>query len=382
MSWGHLSSGPNQKCGSAPMEWESGINIAVHHQRWILMNHASIVTRRLLFLSGVAAAVVASSVVSQAADVPDGKTDPAQVIGSENCAKCHKSELAALGASKHHNSLAKLSGGNAAKYMAAVGGGKDLCINCHGTPKAGAADAISGVSCESCHGGAKDWVEIHGKEGVARADRHAGGDKGGMIRASSVYTIAKNCFQCHVVFNEKLVNAGHPASNKIDFLGWSTGEVRHNFQKDQSTNADAPSAWTEYASGKVENRRRVKLIVGHLVDLEVCLNNMGKAEELKGDYAKAASKRAKAAHGELEDIAKDLGGDAPAELKAAIAAVDDLGRLSALSVKAAQKAAAPGVAAKVAAAAAAISEKYDGSTLSGVDDLVGKAKPQGTPFKP
>ncbi len=116
-----------------------------------------------------------------------------------------------------------------------------------------------------------------------------------MIRASNVYTIAKNCFNCHVVLNEALVNAGHPASNKIEFLGWSIGEMRHNFQKNQKKNADAPTAWAEYAKGTSENRRRLKLVVGHLVDLEVCLTNLGNVKAGgKGDFAKGNSKRAKA----------------------------------------------------------------------------------------
>lgn len=350
------------------------------------MKRATSLTRRLLFLNGVTAAMILAG-SAHAADIPD-KTDPAKVVGSEQCAKCHKSEHAALAASKHHNSLAKLAGGNAAKYIEALGGTKDTCYTCHGTPKAGADAPISGVSCESCHGGAKDWLEIHGQDGnggrpsTPLADRHAKSDSAGMIRAQNVHLIAKNCFNCHIVFNEKLVNAGHPASNKIEFLGWSTGEVRHNFQKDQSKNADAPTAWSAYADGKVENRRRVKLIVGHLTDLAACVTNMGKAEELKGDFAKANAKRAKSVFGDLEDLAKDLGGDCPAELQAAVAAVDGLGRLSSLGVKEDQKAAAPEVAAKVSAAAAAIATKYDGSTLSAIDGEVGKADAQGDAYSP
>lgn len=345
------------------------------------MKRTSLLSMNLVPLSVVVGAVLTVN-AGQAADTPD-KTDPAKVVGSENCMKCHKSELAALGASKHHNSLAKTKGGNAAKYIAAVGGKQDLCITCHATPKgaAGAAEAISGVSCESCHGGAADWLEIHGKEGVARADRHAGADKGGMIRASSVYTIAKNCFNCHVVFNEALVNAGHPSSNKIEFLGWSSGEVRHNFQKDQAKNADAPSAWAEYAGGKAEDRARLKLVVGHLVDLEVCLTNLGKVTGGKGDFAKGNSKRAKAALGEVEDLADALGDAAP-ELAAAVAAGKTLGRLSSISVKDAQIKDAPAAAAAVAKAAAAISDKYDGSTFSAIDAMVGKAKAQGSPYSP
>ena len=345
------------------------------------MKRTSLLSQRLIPLSVVAVVVLTAS-TGRTADIPD-KTDPAKVVGAESCTKCHKSELAALDASRHHGSLTKMGEGNAAKFIAAVGGKKDMCIKCHATPKGDRAiQAVSGVSCESCHGGAADWLEIHGKEGVAQADRHAGADEGGMIRSSNVYTIAKNCFNCHVVFNEKLVNEGHPASNKIEFLGWSTGEMRHNFQKDQKNNADAPSAWAEYASGKTQDRRRLKLVVGHLVDLEVCLTNLGKVTNGKGDFAKGNSKRAKAALGEVEDIADDLDDAAPPELNAAIKAAKALGRFSSISVKAKQIKAAPAAAASVAKAAAAISGKYDGSTFGDIDGMVGKAKPKGTPYSP
>lgn len=313
------------------------------------------------------------------AGTPD-KTDPAQVVGSDACAKCHKSEAAALAKQKHHNSLAKISGGNAPTYIEAVGGGTSLCITCHGTPQGegDAVKAISSVSCESCHGGAKGWFELHGKKEVDRADRHAQSDKLGMIRASNVYTIAKNCFNCHVVFDEALVNAGHPSSNKIEFLSWSSGDVRHNFQVDQTKNAAAPSAWMGYAGGNAENRKRVKLVVGHLVDLEVSLRNLGgvKVGGGKKPFAKDGAKRAKAAAEALEEIAEALGGAAPAELTAALKAWDDIGRVSSINFKsqAGCKAATP----NVAKAAAAFSANNDGSKLGALDELVGEAKPRGT----
>ncbi len=345
------------------------------------MKRTSLQSQNVITFSVVAAVVLAAS-TGRAADIPD-KTDPAKVVGAKSCTKCHKSELEALNASSHHGSLAKLNAANAAKFIAAVGGKKDLCIACHATPKgAEGLEAVSGVSCESCHGGAKDWLEIHAKDGLAQAARHAGADEGGMIRASNVYTIAKNCFNCHVVFDEKLVNEGHPASNKIEFLGWSTGEMRHNFQKNQKANAEAPSAWAAYAGGKTENRRRLKLVVGHLVDLEVCLTNLGKVTNGKGDFAKGNSKRAKAALGELEDIADDLGAASPPELDAAIKAAKALGRFSSIKVKDDQIEDAPDASAAVAKAAAAISDKYDGSTFGAIDKMVGNAKPKGTPYSP
>jgi hypothetical protein len=84
----------------------------------------------------------------------------------------------------------------------------------------------------------------------------------------------------------------------------------------------------------------------------------------------------------VEDIADDLDDAAPPELDDAIKAAKELGRFSSISVKAKQIKAAPAAAAAVAKAAAAISGKYDGSTFGDIDKMVGKAKPEGTPFSP
>ena len=67
----------------------------------------------------------------------------------------------------------------------------------------------------------------------------------GIGKRESVYDIAKNCLSCHTVPNEALVNAGHPTSEKFEFVRWSQGEVRHNFQLDKSTNAESPTLWLD-----------------------------------------------------------------------------------------------------------------------------------------
>jgi len=41
------------------------------------------------------------------------------------------------------------------------------CLTCHFTSgfKKGKIKAIAGISCESCHSPAKDWIKIHGNYG-------------------------------------------------------------------------------------------------------------------------------------------------------------------------------------------------------------------------
>ena len=89
-----------------------------------------------------------------------------------------------------------------------------------------------------------------------------------MIRPHSLYQLAKNCYSCHVVPQEGLVNkGGHKPGSSFDLVSWSQGEVRHN---------------TWYSKGK-ENvaadaaRKRMLYLVGLGVELETGLRAIGKA---------------------------------------------------------------------------------------------------------
>ena len=51
----------------------------------------------------------------------------------------------------------------------------------------------------------------------------------GMIGPDNVYDLANNCYGCHLVPNEKLVNVGgHKAGSDFELVAWSQGEIRHN----------------------------------------------------------------------------------------------------------------------------------------------------------
>jgi hypothetical protein len=323
-----------------------------------------------------------------------GQINPAAVAGSDSCKKCHASELAALMDSKHHDSLKLIqkSGGNVAKYARAVGipeasVTKDLiCVRCHGTPKGAGigVHAIGSVSCESCHGGSvgnPEWLVRHAQPGIAAAGR-AACDKAGMIRSSNIYAIAKNCFECHVVSNEELVIAGHPASNKIEFVGWSSGEVRHNFQVNQKVNAEAPSLWLKINKGaSAENRTRVKFVVGVLVDLEVTLNNARNATKTKSDFVKGCAKRLKNSKKLLDKIIEELDGNAPADILDAQAAIEKMGKITSTRIK--NIGAAGAAYLVVAKAARAFETKFDGSELQALEKLITKeAKPKGKVYSP
>lgn len=319
--------------------------------------------------------------------------DPTSVAGSQKCVKCHKSEHASLLKSKHHSSITLIKqSANIPKYAAAVGISvakvtKDsICARCHATPQddGTGVEAISSVSCESCHGGSvgdSEWLERHAQPGIAAAGR-AACDKAGMIRSSNIYAIAKNCFECHVVSNEKLVIAGHPASNKIELVGWSSGEARHNFQVNQKVNAEAPSLWLKINEGaSAKNRRRVKFVVGVLVDLEVTLNNAQNAKKTKSDFVKGCAKRLKKSIKLLDKIVDELGGDAPKDILAAQAAIGKMGRITSSKIKKIKE--AKNAYPLVVTAAQAFETKFDGSELKALDKLIKKeAKPRGKVYSP
>ena len=92
----------------------------------------------------------------------------------------------------------------------------DMCVRCHYTVQTqdGRARVVAGVSCESCHGAAADWIAIHADYGGPTSPRQpkrpstANSDMEnsiahGMNNPHNVYLIAKQCYNCHTVPNEQ-----------------------------------------------------------------------------------------------------------------------------------------------------------------------------------
>lgn len=241
--------------------------------------------------TAAAANAVAQSALGAAPS--DGWIDPATIMGAKACIRCHRSEYLAWRKTRHYEAdvyLAKFEGATK-EYAEAMGITKktihnSMCANCHATTQTnrlGKVRAISGVSCESCHGGAgseSGWLNRHAVYGpnITSIDQETKADRAarikfcetaGMVRSERTYSIAKNCYKCHSVTNEKLVDAGHKIGERLELVGGSIGEVRHNFHEDQAVNGAGPTLWSR--TGNNMQRRRVKFIVGILVDLEVCL---------------------------------------------------------------------------------------------------------------
>jgi hypothetical protein len=296
--------------------------------------------------------------------------DPAKVVGADACNDCHAPAVEAWKLTHHYltfNTMHHSEDGQAIAHKLGIRRIKDesLCLKCHYTEKVndeGKAVAISGVSCESCHGAASDWIKVH--SATNEINHLANAAKLGMAQPDDYYHIAANCFSCHTVPEENLVNTGgHKAGSDFELVSWLSGEVRHNFLK-SAGKVNAPVAMP---------RQRMLYIVGRALDLEFSLRGMAKASA-EGDYSKAMLARVKNAEDHLTEIVKasDL-----SEVKQMLAAVNPA------DLK-------PGNADPITKAADAISklsislsQTQDGSKLASVDSLIpGPDKYKGTVYTP
>lgn len=272
--------------------------------------------RSLKFSPAATLVACAFLVAVQQAAANDG-LDPSRVMGSRTCLNCHPSETLALLASGHNRTHLLLRSANAKKYAAALelekpAAESEACIKCHATPKTsftGDVAVISGVSCESCHGeagGQEGWLNAHavyGPNGTTfetetaehRTARLARVDEAGMTRTNHLVKMANKCFGCHSVRNAALVNAGHKSGAGFELVGRSLGSVRHNFHEDQSTNSDGPTLWARRDGGDPIARRRVKYMIGLLMDAQIGFGTLSKIEDeeiLESDYAEELLARA------------------------------------------------------------------------------------------
>jgi hypothetical protein len=308
-------------------------------------------------------------------------SDPAKTVGANACAECHKEEAEAWKGSHHFKTFREMPRNTKANEIADKMGVRrvkyeSLCASCHFTlqQKNNREEPVAGVSCESCHGAGQDWIKVHsgfsGKtalfESKAEAkERWKLSDSKGMIRPRSFYLLAKNCYGCHVVPQEDLVNkGGHKAGSVFDLVSWSQGEVLHN---------------TWYSKGK-ENvpasaaRKRMLYLVGLGVELETSLRAVGKAT-VRRAYAFEMAKRADGARKQLADAAK------AAPNVPEIAKMVEFAHSAGLKLNNERSltAAADGVSKLLAN----ITETYDGSTMAGLDSLIpGPDKYKGGARKP
>lgn len=226
--------------------------------------------------------------------------NPHQVLGYESCEKCHAAEINVWKQTPHHETFQLLHRKPEAKEIAGRMGISSFktdaaCVKCHYTMQASShgLDAISGISCESCHGAAKDWIDVHndyGGEGVTRESETAqhrrqrlhASISGGMRNPINVYLVAQSCYRCHTVPDEQLVNVGGHKAGSMDFeiVSWSQGTLRHNFVRTNGQTNDASD----------RNRLRQMFMAGMIADLEFSLRSTAQATQ-KAEFGINSAKR-------------------------------------------------------------------------------------------
>ncbi len=261
--------------------------------------------------------------------------DASRIEGHIKCIDCHAQEVRAWQASKHATRAFDLlrTAPTSVEYAEKLGirtkdiARNSLCTTCHATQQrtdVGRLKVISGVSCEACHnasGGDDGWLNLHaayGPRGTRReeetpshfAQRMAACDTAGQFRSSNAYHLVKRCYDCHVVSNEALAEAGHDHGDGFDFLSKSLGEVRHNFFLDRHTNAEVATLWTDSLHNdggrNAAGRKRVLFVLAQLIDLETSLSSLATATD-ENDFSDLMFERIEDAWGLLaEDLLEEL----------------------------------------------------------------------------
>jgi hypothetical protein len=307
-------------------------------------------------------------------------SDAAKTVGPNACAECHKQEAEAWKGTHHFKTFREMPRNTKANEIADKLGVRriryeSLCAGCHFTlqQKNNREEPVAGISCESCHSAGQDWIKVHsgfsGKTILfeSKAEEKARwklADSKGMIRPGSVYQLAKNCFSCHVVPQEELVNkGGHRAGSAFELVSWSQGEVRHStWHSKGRENVPASAA-----------RKRMLYLVGLGAELETALRAVAKATVRKA-YAFEMAKRTDRARKQLAAAAK------AAPNVPEIAKMVELGYSAGLKLNNERSltASADGVSKQLES----ITERYDGNTMAGLDGLIpGPDKYKGTARK-
>ncbi|QDU55193.1 cytochrome c family protein [Aeoliella mucimassa] len=241
--------------------------------------------------------------------------DPATVVGHETCIKCHEAAMKQWMQTPHYRTFDALHRTPEAKQIADKMGLRsikrnDTCVTCHYTRQVvgNRERVVAGVSCESCHGGAKNWLDLHADYGgpnvtremetaAHREQRLEASIAAGMNNPENLYLVARQCLSCHTVPDEKLVNVGgHKAgTDQFELVAWSQGLVRHNFVRSGgATNAVSSP-----------ERLRVMYVVGQMADLEASLRATAKATEM-ATYGQASAGRAARAKSRLWEVQRRI----------------------------------------------------------------------------
>lgn len=267
---------------------------------------------------GVATIILAQEERDPLSESPYLRIDPEKILISQQdprvpCGECHALEYEKWRETKHAQGYEEMHRSEQAQNILDrmdfhLAKRESLCLRCHYTAKIVEEEprAVAGVSCESCHGAARDWMDIHNDYGEFehdtepkehRQERVRESVEHGMLRPSGdLYAVAANCFECHTVPQEKLINTGgHPSGSSFELVAWSDS-IRHNFLEAQ---------WSDDQTNdkRSPERKRMMYVIGRALDYEYSIRGLAKAGQ-QSIYAKAMEDRIKSAHKELRKILK------------------------------------------------------------------------------
>jgi hypothetical protein len=298
--------------------------------------------------------------------------DPARIVTAEPCGECHASEYDVWKKTKHATGFETMHRKKSAEEIATAMGFRlikreSLCLKCHylSIEEDARLRAASGVSCESCHGAAKNWIDIHNNYGKGsnyqtetsehKTRRILQSKANGMFRPSELYDVVANCFQCHTVPHESLVNVGGHTTGSDDFeFVEGSGQIQHNFLQAQF---DARNTQNRDRSPE---RKRIMYVVGRTVDLEYSLRGAAMAQE-NGEYLRGMQQRIQRAIDNVEAISK----------RAPIPEVEAMLRtVESVEISSAGKTSLLDLAERTGGATRRFIAGNDGSRLSAIDELI------------
>ncbi|MBU6409594.1 MAG: hypothetical protein KGR98_04315 [Verrucomicrobia bacterium] len=181
---------------------------------------------------------------------------PAKFLGANSCASssCHgggganQNQFLVWSLKDFHSQrpVAMLETARARQIADAAGIADPMtderCTTCHeplrDVPKSRRGPAfnpVEGVSCESCHSPAGNWVRSHTRTDYTRADRTAAG----MRDLENLYVRANTCVACHQVVSPALLRAGHPEL-MFELDGQCVAEPKH---WSAAKNGNGTQAW-------------------------------------------------------------------------------------------------------------------------------------------
>ncbi|NNF04003.1 MAG: hypothetical protein HKN17_06015, partial [Rhodothermales bacterium] len=244
-------------------------------------------------------------------DSPYLRIDPEKIVGAETCGECHAQEYQVWAETIHSTQFNTMHRSEQAQGILdrmdfRLAKRESLCLRCHYTAEVDGdrAQALQGVSCESCHGAGRDWIDVHNDYGGATHDTETEENRrqriersvaAGMLRPSGdLYSVAANCFECHTVPAERLINeGGHPSGSDFELVAWSDS-IRHNF---------LPAQWSDDQTNHAPTteRKRMMYIVGRILEYEYAIRGIAEATG-RSSYAKAMERRAKIAYRNLQQL--------------------------------------------------------------------------------